>query len=183
MASSRLAFAITISGAIIWVYGLTVLVLNIGKPIFPVRGVSIILILLSSFLGSLYLLFFYFISPYLAMEMTFTIILVPLSCAGSGICRRVAAMEPEDAVSRAILEALVLGGVIIALALIREPLGFGSLSFPGGSEGIMEILFVKQSPYFPVRIISTAAGGLLLLGYGLALFRRIRVRFSREDKQ
>jgi hypothetical protein len=35
--------------------------------------------------------------------------------------------------------------------------------------------------YFPARIIAGASGGLLLLGYVLALFRRLKRRFYREE--
>jgi Na+-transporting NADH:ubiquinone oxidoreductase subunit NqrD len=184
MATSRLAFAITLTGALMWVYGLTALILGFAKPILPKNRREILRIFLSGFLGSLYLLLLYLGSPFLAMETTFLILLAPLSCIGSGICRRVEALEPEEAFTKALLEALVLGGILIALALIREPLGFGSLSLPGGVQGIVILASSGSTLYFPVQIIASASGGLLILGYGLSLFRHFKARHSGgEDTQ
>ncbi|AEF84509.1 putative membrane protein [Treponema primitia ZAS-2] len=181
IASARLAFAITAAGALIWVYGIAALVAAFAKPILPLKGRDIVWVFLSSFLSSIYLMLFYFISPYLAMETLFIIILVPLSFIGSGVCRRIADIEPEEAITKSLIEALVLGGLFIAMALIREPLGFGSLSLPGGSQGIVELFRLGDDLYFPISIIVGSSGGLLLLGYGLALFRRFKKQW--EDDQ
>jgi hypothetical protein len=182
MATSRLAFAIVTAGALLWIYGLTVVIMGCAKPILPKKGRELLWVFLACFLGSLYLLFLYFSSSFLAMETTFLIALTPLSCIGSGICRRTAALENKDAIRKALSEALVLGSILLALALIREPLGFGSLSFPGGLQGM--VILGSSGPYFPVQIIANASGGLLLLGYGLTLFRRFRNRYARrEDPQ
>jgi uncharacterized membrane protein YdcZ (DUF606 family) len=176
MATNRLAFALTVTGALVWTYGLAVLILSFAKPILPKRGREILWIFLSGFLGSLYLMFIHLGSPYLAMETTFIILLVPLYCIGSGMCRRLEAHDPEESIPRAFLEALVLGGILVALALIREPFGFGTFSFPGGPQGIVTLISFESSLYFPVQIIACSSGGLLLLGYGLTLFRQFRNR-------
>jgi hypothetical protein len=181
MASGRTAFAIVAGGALIWVYGWTVLVSSFGKPILPQKGKSLIFVFLSSFFGSLYLMLLYFISPFLAMETTFLVMLASLSCISSEICRRVEALDPEESISRAALEALVLDLPLIALALIREPLGFGSLSVPGGPQGIIELFNIDGGVYFPVQIIAGSAGAFLLLGYGLALFHHFRKRFIKTE--
>jgi hypothetical protein len=115
------------------------------------------------------------------METTFLLLMCSLSCIGSGISRRVADLDPKKAILKSLLEALVLGGILIALALIREPWGFGSLSLPGGPQGLVMLVSFGSSLYFPVRVIATASGGLLLLGYGLALFRRLKNRYFRGE--
>jgi hypothetical protein len=181
MASGRTAFAIVASGALIWVYGWTVLAAGFGKPILPQKGKPLIFVFLSSFFGSLYLMLLYFINPFLAMESTFLVMLASLSCISGEICRQVDSLEPEEAISRAIMEALVPGALIIALALIREPLGFGALSIPGGPQGIIELFSIDGGVYFPVQIIAGSAGAFLLLGYGLALFRHFRKRFINTE--
>jgi hypothetical protein len=184
MASGRTAFAIVTGGALIWIYGWTVLVSAFGKPLFPQKGRSLVFVFLASFFGSLYLMLLYFINPFLAMESTFLVILASVSCISGEICRRVDSLDPEESISGAVMEALMLGLHIIALALIREPLGFGSLSVPGGSRGIIELFRADGGAYFPVEIIAGSAGAFLLLGYGLALFRHFRKRFIRtEDSQ
>jgi Na+-transporting NADH:ubiquinone oxidoreductase subunit NqrD len=184
IATSRLAFAIGAAGALIWVYTLTALVLVFAKPILPKRGLLVLQLFLAAFWGSLYMLIFRCVNPYWEMETTFLTLLCPLSCIASGICRRIEGFARRGAILKAFLEALALGGVLLGLSLIREPLGFGSLTLPGGQEGLL-VIFDLDSPdsaaYFPARIIAGASGGLLLLGYVLALFRRFRRRFSREE--
>jgi Na+-transporting NADH:ubiquinone oxidoreductase subunit NqrD len=187
VATSRLAFAISAAGALVWVYALTALILGFAKPILPKRGLSILHLFLVSFWGSLYMLIFHCINPYLGMETTFLFLLCPLSCAGSGICRRIDGLALKEAILKAFLEALVLAVLLIGLALIREPLGFGSLTLPGGPQGLVVLFSPGASGppggtvYFPMRIIAGASGGLLLLGYALILFRRFKYRFVRED--
>jgi Na+-transporting NADH:ubiquinone oxidoreductase subunit NqrD len=181
IATARLSFAITAAGALIWVYGIGALVAGFAKPILPEKGRDIVWVFLSSFLGSLYLLLFYFISPYLAMETLFIVTLVPLSFIGSGVCGRIASLEPEEALSKSLAEALVLGGILIALSLIREPWGFGSLSLPGGKEGIVELFRLGDDLFFPISIFASSSGGLLILGYGLTLFRRFKKQYGGED--
>jgi Na+-transporting NADH:ubiquinone oxidoreductase subunit NqrD len=178
LATSRLAFALVAAGALAWVYTLMALILGFAKPILPKRGLLILQLFLAGFLGSLYMLILQCVNPYVGMETAFFLLLCPLSCVCSGICRRIEGLACRDAVFKAFLEALVLGGVLAALALIREPLGFGSLTLPGGPQGLVA-LFTLEPPDFPARIIAGASGGLLLLGYILALFRRFRRR--RED--
>jgi hypothetical protein len=184
IATSRLAFALSAAGALVWIYTLTALILGSAKPILPKKGLPVLRLFLISFLGSLYILIFRCINPYLGMETTFLFLLCSLSCAGSRICRRIEGLPLQKSILKAFLEALSLGGLLVALSLIREPLGFGSLTFPGGPQGLAA-LFVFSAPagalYFPVRIIAGASGGLLLLGYILILFRRLKGQFIRKE--
>jgi hypothetical protein len=184
IATSRLAFALGAAGALVWVYTLTALILGSAKPILPKKGLPVLRLFLISFLGSLYMLIFHCINPYLGMETTFLFLLCPLSCAGSGICRRIDGLPLRKSILKAFLEALVLGGLLIALSLIREPLGFGSLTLPGGPQGLAALFALDSltgALYFPVRIIAEASGGLLLLGYILILFRQLKDRFARKE--
>jgi hypothetical protein len=183
VASVRIAYALLVLGALFWVYELTVLILVSCKKYFPNRGRELLTVILASFSGSVFLMLVYFINTTLAMETVFLIILAPVSCIACGICERTTGMEIEDALGRSLMEALILGGIITALALIREPWGFGAFSVPGGQLGITELLSVEDSRFFPVQVISASAGGLLLLGYALTLFRRFqnRIMGARHD--
>jgi hypothetical protein len=174
MASNRVAYALAVCGALLWVYGLSTLCACFFKPIFPKRGEKIILIFLSAFTGSLYLLLLFFMNPMLAMGTTFVILLTPLCCIASGIVFPLRSSDPGEVFFRALLEALILGGLILALALIREPIGFASLSLPGGIRGIVEVFGPEDEGFFPVRIVSVSAGAFFLLGYGIAFFYRFR---------
>jgi hypothetical protein len=108
------------------------------------------------------------------MGTGFFLFLVPPCCVGSGVFKRLESLDQAGALSRSLLESLVPGGLIVALSLIREPLGMGSVSFPGGVQGIVEISGGEYGGFFPVRIFAVSGGGLLILGYGIALFRYFR---------
>jgi Na+-transporting NADH:ubiquinone oxidoreductase subunit NqrD len=184
IATSRLAFALGAAGALLWVYTLTALILGFARPILPKKGLVVFQLFLTGFLGSLYILIFHCVNPYLGMETTFLLLLCPLSCVGSGICRRIGGLARRDSILKAFVEALVLGGVLVAMALIREPLGFGSLTLPGGPQGLVALFTPDpegSAAHLPAQIIAGTSGGLLLLGYALVLFRRLKRRFARED--
>jgi hypothetical protein len=174
LASSRLAFAFVCAGALLWVYGFTSLVYFSSKKIMPQRGKSVVLLFLSSLVCGIYVLCLFFINPLLVMGTCFFLFLVPPCCMGSGVFKRLESLDPAEAFSRSLLESLVPGGLIIALSLIREPLGMGSISFPGGIQGILEISGDEYEGFFPVRIFAVSGGGLLILGYGVSLFRYFR---------
>jgi len=177
MASSRFSFAIVCAGALIWVYGLTALVFSSAREIIPLRGRMIILLFLSAFFCGIFMLLAGMINPLLILGTVFFLVLVPPCCLGSRFFEASGSKAPGEVFPRALLEAIVLAGLILALALIREPLGMGTLSFPGGIQGIVEIFEVREGNKFvPIRFLSASAGGLLLLGYGIALFRYFRER-------
>jgi hypothetical protein len=174
MASSRLAFAIICAGALLWVYGFTSLVYFSSRKILPRRGTSVVLLFLSSLMCSLYVLCLSLMNPLSIMGTSFFLFLIPPCCIGSGIFKRLDTLETAGACSRALLESAALGGLLIAVSLLREPLGMGSVSFPGGVEGMVEISGGGHEGFFPIRIFAVSAGGLLILGYAVALFRYFR---------
>ena len=174
MASSRFAFALVCAGALIWVYGLTALVYSASRPIMPSRGRMVILLFLSAFFCGTFALFTSLLNPLLILGTVFFLVLVPVWCLSSGFFEASESEDIIESVSRALLEAITLAGVIIAFSLIREPLGMGVLSIPGGVQGITELFGgqnTEVNSFFPVRIISVSSGGLLLLGYFTALYR------------
>ncbi|MDR2020017.1 MAG: hypothetical protein LBQ14_04550 [Treponema sp.] len=180
MGSGRTAYALLTAGALVWVYALTVLVLTAAKPLLPVRGKTALEIFTASFFGSFFLLLFSFFNPLLSMELTLLVLLTPVSCVVSQVCRRTGNLEAGQAVGRALLEGLILGLLVLALALIREPLGFGSLSVPGGPRGII-LFFDYGGLYFPVKTAAVSSGALIFLGYAVVIFRRCRSRYVHPE--
>ena len=175
MASSRFAFALVSAGALLWVYGLSALVFSNSGAIMPKRGKMVILLFLSAFLSGLYMLLMGFLNPLLILSSGYFLLLVPPCCLGSGLFEAGDSVESGDFFSRALQEAAVISGIIIALALIREPLGMGTLSIPGSAQGMMELFDDRDLDAFvPLKILSASSGGLLLLGYGTALFLHFR---------
>ena len=177
LASSRLAYALICAGALIWVYALTALIFSVARKILPTRGKMIVLLFLSTFGCGIFMLLASILNPLLILGTGFFLVLIPPCLLGSGLFEASERVDLEELLSRTFLEALVLGLVVIAFALIREPLGMKTLSFPGGAQGITELFGSPDDDTFvPARILSASAGGLLLLGYGTALFRFFRER-------
>jgi hypothetical protein len=85
----------------------------------------------------------------------------------------------EEVLARSFSEAATLGILILALSLIREPIGFAVFSFPGGVQGIVTLFSAEEEGFFPVHIVAASAGALMLLGYGIALFKQLRGQYSR----
>jgi hypothetical protein len=181
IASGRTASALISTGALLWVYGLTVFIVRLAEKGFPKIGKEGALVFLSAFLGSLFLLLLWFAGPLMALESAFLVILTPAVFISSGIIDRVKTLDPRDALVQALTEALLLGLLILALALIREPLGFGSLSLPGGR--VFRFVPGRREGIFPIRIFAASSGALLLLGYGAALFRYYRNRYTRSEDE
>jgi hypothetical protein len=182
LASGRTAYALLTLGALLWHHTLLILTLNVTRSIFPRKGGDIVVFFLSGVLNSSYLLFLFLLNPLLALEIYLYCLLVPVHSYASRLVNRLENMEVEDALFKAISEAMSTGILIVALALIREPLGFGSLSLPGGSGGIIRLFVSRESAYYPIRIFTSSAGALILLGYGVSLFNRLKEIKSKTEQ-
>ena len=194
MASARLSWAITVAGSLFWVYGLSELsfaFLSSGavKKFFPASGRKILYTCLASFWGSLYLLMFWLLCPFAVFEVFMPLLLVPLFCAGTANTRQT---EPSsenhyfdifDYVSEAVSQAVVLAGLLIAFSIIREPLSYCSLSFPGTYQGMVTIMYFKTGSFFPIGIFASSSGALLLLGYFTCLYQYSKNIFSSGDRK
>ena len=183
MASSRLAFAILYAGAVIWVYVLTALVFYAGKRFLPIEGKTVVLLFLSSLFCNVYLILMNLLNPLLTISTWFFMVLIPPSCLGSGIFELPEILDTREVLFRAWQESACFALLIIAISLIREPLGMGTLSFPGGVWGIVEIFGSGEDRgwFLPVKLLSTPAGGFLLLGLGITIFRYFRNQQSMEE--
>jgi hypothetical protein len=164
LASARFSYALIASLALLWVYTLTALAQKI--PVLPRReGISLVL---SSFISGLFILILSIFCPILAMDSLLFLILCPLCCVSSGGSGK---LTIEEALYRACAEGLVFSVLILILALIREPLGYGTISLPGGRQGILCPVRFPAESYLPLRVFASSAGAFFLLGYGAALFR------------
>jgi len=210
MASARLSWAITVAGSLFWVYGLTALTYsflftNFGGKFFPVKGRAIVYTCIAAFFGSLYLFMFWLLCPFAALEVFMLLLLVPLFCAGSGITLLLSSAAkksvtadgntryynvPEKSnidifeyISIAVSQAAFLAVLMIAFSIIREPLSYCSLSFPGTYRGMITIMYFNENSFFPIGIFSNSAGALLLLGYLVCLYQYGKDRFSPGDNK
>jgi len=184
LASTKFAFALVSAGALIWVYTLTAIVFSCARGIMPSRGRMVILLFLSAFFCGSYMLLVGLINPLLILGTGLFLFLVPPYCLGSNFFENSDSIDPIDVFFRALLEAVTMGGIILALALIREPLGMGTLSLPGGINGIIDLFDIYKTENFVfVRIFSVSSGGFLLFGYGIALFRYFRDQYGETPRK
>lgn len=182
MGSGRLSWAITISGSLFWVYGLTAftyvfLSSAFGKKIFPEEGKKAFFVCLSSFWGCVYLFMFWLLCPFAALEVFLLLLMVPLFCAGSGIVEQLSS-SPENPnhdifewVSEAVSKAIVLAGLLVVISIVREPLSYCSLSFPGTYQGMVTVMYFREGSFLPIRIFASSSGALMLLGYLICLYK------------
>jgi hypothetical protein len=180
MASDRLAHAITVLGALVWVYCLSSLTARAAAIVFPRQGRTMLLAFLCSFFAAIYLLLLWILSPLCALETFFVISLIPLFCMTSGVFGRLETLSMTDTFFVSSSESLILGALMVMLALIREPLGYLSLSLPGGTRGMILLFSFSTESFLPVRLIVSSCGALLLLGYALQLYRYFR---GKNDSQ
>lgn len=181
MASDRLAHAIAVTGALVWVYCLSSLAAYAGVRIFPNRGRTVLLAFLCSCIAGFYLLLLWMLSPLCALEVFFIISLVPMFAMVSDIFKQLQTYDIYETILNSFFEALILGALIIIFALIREPLGYASLSLPGGSQGIILLFSLNKKSFLPVCVISASSGALLLFGYILGLYRYFRSRRAPQE--
>ena len=174
IASGRISFAIICSLALVWVYLFVLIAAKLGGEYFPQWGRNAVFIFLSSLAAGIFLILLGIFNPVLAMESAFFVFLVPVTFIAGGLYNRVLVYDIGEVVSQALAEALVLGVLILALSLIREPLGFGSISFPGFDI----IRFARNEP---LRFFQASSGALIILGYGIAVYRRFRNEITRSE--
>ena len=168
IASERLSHAITVVGALAWVYGLTTLVIYAAAKIFPRHGRTALISFLASFMAGFYLFILWFLSPLCALESFFAVSLVPVFYMTSGAAKR---FDVSSAVDSFFFEAVSLGVLLLAFALIREPLGFVSLSLPGGTQGSVMLFSFNVEFLLPLQLIASSGGALLLLGYFWGIYK------------
>jgi Na+-transporting NADH:ubiquinone oxidoreductase subunit NqrD len=176
MASSRTAYALVTLGALLWVYTLTAAVMGFAGKFLPRRGRPLVIIAASSLSGGLYLLILQLLNPFLALETSLYILFAPLCCHVSALPERIAALDGKEAILEALLEGLLYGALLTGLSLLREFLGLGVLSLPGGAGGIVEFFRDREFSLIPIRFLNDSAGAFLLLGYGAAFFNRLKTR-------
>jgi hypothetical protein len=182
MASSRLSYAITVSGCLIWVYGLTtftysILSKTITNNIFPRNEEKVLYIFFASFWSSIYILLFWFLCPFAALEVFLILMLVPLFFAAGCNIEKTASIHGNsnedifDIITESVSKAFVLSGLLIASSIIREPLSYCSLSLPGSYRGMIMVLHFNENSFLPVRLLISSSGALILFAYFTGLYQ------------
>lgn len=173
IASGRTAFALLGALAAVWTFVATVLTARSAAAVLPRFGRYFILTLLSCFYTAFFHLILSILSPVMAAEAALLLFLLPALFMSSGLWRRVESSPLDVAVRRSLAESLVIGSITVALALVREPFGFGSISVPG-PRGITELLGSPFAAESAMRFVASSSGALVILGYLAALFRSLK---------
>jgi hypothetical protein len=172
IAGSRFSYAIVAAGALFWVFILSALVNMVRRGLSSKTRRKMFNVMFSSFAGSLYFFLLYMMNPLLAMETVLICALVPVYFLLGKFCMSLENSDADEILHESVREPLSLGGLTLVFSLIREPLGFATLSLPGGKRGIVE-LFNTEGAAYTVQIISSSTGALFLLAYILIALRHL----------
>jgi hypothetical protein len=191
IASGRIASALVCLVVLLWTNALTLFATGIGRKALPEQGRDAVLVFVSSFACFLFYFFVSMISPFQAMENALSILLCPAFLLASGLYPRVKEYDTPEMVFQAVSEAFVLGALILALALVREPLGSGSVSLPGfglvrfigGGDPAAQASSPPEIrlPPEPLALLKLSSGALIILGYCVALYRSRRNLYTNQE--
>ncbi len=181
-ASSRLSFSITVSLLLVGIYAVTLLVIQVCKSIIPEKFKTVIVIMAVTFISSLLYLLITLISPVSALELYFMVFLIPVTFLSSNIVKRVERLSQAEGILQGIKEALTLGLIIIAVSLIREPLGYGTLSIPI-MDRTVNLLPDAIRDRVAFQVFAASPGVFIIVAYLIGLMRLIsRQGMGKEDQ-
>jgi hypothetical protein len=103
------------------------------------------------------------------------VFLIPITFLTSELVQRTENLSQSDGIIQGIKEALILGGIIIAISLIREPLGYGTFSIPFISKTV-NLLPDMLRERVVLQLFASPLGGFLLAAGFIAI-----MRFVSED--
>jgi hypothetical protein len=178
LAGSRLAYGLLASMGIICVYILTCLAALSLKKFMPEKRRNYIILAMASFFSTLFLMAISLLSPIMALEMTFVVVFIPLGVMQSPVCTNYDGLALDDGLYETLIEALLLSLIIVIQAITREALGFGALSAPG-SQGPIEFIRIEGAENFLNQFFASTPGGLILLGYMVAIFKLMKSHSER----
>jgi hypothetical protein len=191
IASVRLSLAIICTLNLIWVYCFCTIAVYVLAHLLPKKDTAVVFIFLSSFSSGLFLLVLLIINPFLGM-LDFPIsVLVPILYSSQSslqsslpatkeISNSSTAVTLPAVLSRAFFESASIAILIIAISLIRETLGYGTLTLPGGSSGIFSLFTFRNANKLAIQVFSVSGGVLILLGYIFALLKYITNRIPKD---
>jgi hypothetical protein len=184
-ASSRLSYSAAVLVLLAGIYGITLTVIRFGKIIIPEKYRTSIIILILTFISSLFYLVMNMINPVSALELYVMVFLVPITFLSSQIVKRSDALSHGEAIVLGIKEALILGGTIIVVALIREPLAYGTLSLPFGGKPL-NILPNSLRERLVLQTFAGPLGGFILTACLITIVRLIlhqKDDFNQENEE
>lgn len=174
-ASDRLSHALIVSLSAILAYSLSPLLSGLGERSVPARARTFVRVVTVSAVGAIVARLATLAWPVTAVSLSLYLGAVPVCILASRILTGGENRSPLRSAAEAAQEALVLAVLTVALALVREPLGYGVLSLPS-HDGYFLIFRSERLQSVAARAVSATAGAIILLSYVLALHRSVRFR-------
>ena len=173
--TSRMAHTILISIVIFLVFPITSSILKSSTFLIPRHHDFFIRVVVVSAFTAIASRLFSIIWPIPVRDCAFYLGAIPLCYISGAYNLRFESKSTLSAFVLSIKDALVFSILAFALALVREPFGYGALSVPG-PEGVVEFFGLNEVSDFGARFASAGAGAFILIGYIVALYRKIRFR-------
>jgi hypothetical protein len=160
-ASCRLSSSVVVLLLLTGIYAVTLSIIFFGKSIIPTKYKTALIIMILTFVSSLFYLAMEMINPVSALESHFIVLLIPVVFLGSRIVQRAEQFSPLEGILFGIKEASILGGIIMMISLIREPLAYGTLSVPFVGK-IVNLLSDPMKERVVLHVFASPLGGFLL---------------------
>jgi len=173
--TSRMAHTILISSVIFLVFPITSAILKSSAILIPQRHDFFIRMVIVSALTAIASRLFSIPWPIPVRDCAFYLGAIPLCYVSGSYKLRFESKSTLAALVSSAKDALVFSVLAFALVLVREPFGYGALSVPG-PEGAIEFFGLSAVSSFGARFVSAGAGAFILIGYIVALYRKIRFR-------
>lgn len=167
-ASPRLSCSIIVFFLLMAISVMTLAVMHLGKSIIPEKYKTALIIMIVNFFTSLFYLIIDMINPISALEVYFTVFLIPITFLSSYFEKKAGNLSVSEEIIRGAKQASILGGIIIAVSLIREPLGYGTLSLPFSNKP-MHLLPESIEEQVVMQVFSAPFGGFIIAACIIAL--------------
>lgn len=173
--TARVAYAVLIFLAVLIVNPIAVLALRLAREQVPPPHFFIVKLFIVSALAACFSSAAGLLWPLSVLDMRLYLGAVPIFFLSSRVFERSLPAPPLGAFWFTLEESFIVGALALAISLLREPFGFGSLSLPS-SDGLLLLFSSDAASAVAARSLSAAAGGFWVLGYGIALYKKVRVR-------
>jgi hypothetical protein len=169
-ASARLSTSIIVFFLLTIIYTITLSIVHAGKSIIPAKYKTAIVIMIVTFISSLLYFFIVLIDPISSMELYFIVFLIPITFLSSHLETKTSYLSAGEEILLGAKQASILGGIIIAISMIREPLGYGTLSLPFSNKSLY-LLPESIQEQAVLQVFSAPIGGFIISACFIALVR------------
>jgi hypothetical protein len=181
LSTLRTAYAVTTVAALFFVVFCSLIVLHALKKLLPRGSKKIITVFVQSFFLSVFIFILFESNPFLAQNLILPLAFLPVFCASSSVFNNLTNFSVKDMSLRALTEAVLWSVLLIVMAIVREALGFATVSVPGGAEGIT-VFFQTENPNpYPPRFFLSSAAVFILFAFLIVAVRFAGLRWYKKN--